>query len=472
VKLTLKNQDEMPHNWVLIQPTGDKGLALAQKAWLLGEKGPEKEWLPEDERILVASKLVEPHQSQELSFKAPDQPGKYVYVCTFPGHAMSMNGVLEVVQEGKLLEDLTYALYLGSWERLPDFSALKPHRQGALPAGKVGWKFDDYKNQFGCVFRGRLSVEKKALYRFYLASDDGARLWVDRKQVIDNDGIHPSDDVKTGLMELAPGSHTVELHYFEQAGDEQLYLAWSGPGFTETPLSTWLHPKAGDSGPKRARDRGPSIVIGPENGRPVIHRNFFRKTSSRGIAVGYAGGSNVIFDAERLGLSQFWRGAFMDVGRHWSDRGAGQTQPLGYAVVQPAGESIFWAQVKTEEAAWPETSKNNLERQYTGYRLDPMGFPTFEYRLQGLKVEETYVPPSDGSAADATLTRILNLQGDIPVGLHLKLAEGQITEAAGIWHVEDAWTLHATAPAQLLEHKRLVLPISKPGEIRIQYRWK
>ena len=84
VKLTLINDDEMPHNLIVTKPANDKGLALAQTAWALGEKGMELHWIPKDPRVLAATKTIAPHGKEEIVFTAPIEPGDYPYVCTFP----------------------------------------------------------------------------------------------------------------------------------------------------------------------------------------------------------------------------------------------------------------------------------------------------------------------------------------------------------------------------------------------------
>ena len=55
-------------------------------------------WLPDDKRIWLNSKMLNPHEKQELSFTAPEKSGTYPYVCTFPGHAVLMWGVLSVTK--------------------------------------------------------------------------------------------------------------------------------------------------------------------------------------------------------------------------------------------------------------------------------------------------------------------------------------------------------------------------------------
>jgi len=45
--------------------------------------------------------LVEPDETDEVLFIAPRRPGRYPYVCTFPGHWPMMNGVMTVKRSSK-----------------------------------------------------------------------------------------------------------------------------------------------------------------------------------------------------------------------------------------------------------------------------------------------------------------------------------------------------------------------------------
>ena len=54
--------------------------------------------MPESEKVLWTSKLLYANQKTELDFVAPEKPGDYPYICTFPGHWRSMNGVMRVVE--------------------------------------------------------------------------------------------------------------------------------------------------------------------------------------------------------------------------------------------------------------------------------------------------------------------------------------------------------------------------------------
>ncbi len=91
VKLTLKNTSGMQHNWVLVAPgTADK---VAQDSITAGAA---KGWLALGPNVLAHTKLVDPKKSDTIEFVAPSKPGDYPFVCTFPGHAMTMKGILTV----------------------------------------------------------------------------------------------------------------------------------------------------------------------------------------------------------------------------------------------------------------------------------------------------------------------------------------------------------------------------------------
>ena len=94
VMLTFNNPDDMLHNFVIVQP--NKADAVGSAAMKLGLDGEEKGYIPDSEDILFHTGLLQPGSSETIYFTAPTKPGKYQYVCTFPGHHMVMRGILQV----------------------------------------------------------------------------------------------------------------------------------------------------------------------------------------------------------------------------------------------------------------------------------------------------------------------------------------------------------------------------------------
>jgi len=92
VMLRFKNNSAiLSHNWVLVEFGTKDGVAGAGVA-----AGPGNDWIPQgDERIVAHTKLVDPGMSGQIRFTAPGADS-YQFVCTFPGHNVTMFGLFEV----------------------------------------------------------------------------------------------------------------------------------------------------------------------------------------------------------------------------------------------------------------------------------------------------------------------------------------------------------------------------------------
>lgn len=97
VRLVFSNPDAMDHNLLIVRPGAAAQVAMA--AMMLGEEGIAKQWIPENDNVLVASRMLAIGQSETLEFTAPDAPGEYDYLCTYPGHWTLMRGVMHVVED-------------------------------------------------------------------------------------------------------------------------------------------------------------------------------------------------------------------------------------------------------------------------------------------------------------------------------------------------------------------------------------
>ncbi len=97
IKLTLENLSTDPtmlHNFTLVEEgSTDKVAMEAVKA------GPDKDYIPEMREVLVATKMLKPNETVEITFPAP-VAGSYDFICTYPGHAVKMRGKFKV--EGAL----------------------------------------------------------------------------------------------------------------------------------------------------------------------------------------------------------------------------------------------------------------------------------------------------------------------------------------------------------------------------------
>jgi azurin len=99
LKVVLTNASVLPkevmgHNWVLLK-AGTDPIAFAAAAVSEAANG----YIPArmKDKIVAVIGLLGPNETGEIMFKAPDAPGEYPFVCTFPGHGqIGMKGVLMV----------------------------------------------------------------------------------------------------------------------------------------------------------------------------------------------------------------------------------------------------------------------------------------------------------------------------------------------------------------------------------------
>ena len=97
VRLELLNPDATPHNLVIVEPGAleEIGLAATQMA-TDPEAAKSGQVLPDSEKILEHSRMLNANQAEVMRFNAPQAPGVYPYLCTFPGHWVLMRGEMVV----------------------------------------------------------------------------------------------------------------------------------------------------------------------------------------------------------------------------------------------------------------------------------------------------------------------------------------------------------------------------------------
>lgn len=390
-----------------------------------------------------------------------------------------------------LLSNLRYALYLGKWEELPDFSSLQPEGSGALPGNLLTLDpAKDRKGAFGLLFEADLHLPKSGDYVFSLTSDDGSALVVDGETVVGNDGIHPARTV-TAKEALEAGLHTLKVPYFEAGGHRTLALSIQGPGAFGT---RWLTVQRSEP-KKAAQSYDPIPLSARQPGEAVIHRAFLPDAKPRAIGVGYPEAVNLVWDADVLNLAYVYRGDFMDAAPHWNGRGSG-SKPLGQDRVKPAHGLPFqilasldepWrpfseAKVKYErDNADPQKeiaiSVRHPDYRFRGYRLDAKRFPTFRYDYRGLSVEDSFA--SIEVEGVVSLGRALAIRGRADENTWFRLAAGGPQTLDGGWiDIGSGLKVRVEGGEPLVRQseggKETLLPIpAGPVELdlTVHYRW-
>ena len=135
---------------------------------------------------------------------------------------------------------ILYKYFEGDWDLLPEFASLQTKSDGVLNSFTLkSMLTDDY---FGFEYTGYIRLPQTGMYEFSTVSDDGSRLYIGDKLVVDNDGLHGSEE-KTGVIGLAKGFHPIRVTYFEKTGGTELSVLYRGPDITnqEIPGTLLFH---------------------------------------------------------------------------------------------------------------------------------------------------------------------------------------------------------------------------------------
>ncbi len=150
-------------------------------------------------------------------------------------------GIAAAVAQAGLQPGLVLRLYAvdGRMHRLPQLAPGQwPNVAKVIPTLDIPMGgFAPLRDNFYTEVRGVLRVSSPGKYAFRLISDDGARLWIDDRLVVDHDGLHAATP-RDGEIALAAGDHRLRIAHFEAGGGEALTLRWRPPGAGEHEFAT------------------------------------------------------------------------------------------------------------------------------------------------------------------------------------------------------------------------------------------
>ena len=121
------------------------------------------------------------------------------------------------------------------------------------------------EDHFTARWEGEVQAQFSETYTFYLLSDDGARLWVDGRKLIDNWVEQPATEVSGSIKLEAGKKYAIRVEYWESTKDALVSLRWSsestlkqiipklqlysGTGGTDTLTATQVAPDGSAQGP-------------------------------------------------------------------------------------------------------------------------------------------------------------------------------------------------------------------------------
>jgi putative heme-binding domain-containing protein len=141
IQITFENDDIMPHNLVVVDsPAAREEVGIAADRMQNDPDALARGYLPDSPHILHATRMIEPRQTDVLTFVAPNEPGTYAYLCTFPGHWIKMYGALVVSDDAPA--------YLAAHDPLPSADDL-------LGIQTVAWTYEQLAAELPRLQSGR-----------------------------------------------------------------------------------------------------------------------------------------------------------------------------------------------------------------------------------------------------------------------------------------------------------------------------
>lgn len=103
VKLVFTNPDATDHNLVIIKPGTSSAVGMAANEMARDPENMKSDFIPSSEKdsIIAYTPMIGPQRKSKISvlrFVAPEKPGTYPYICTFPGHWIIMKGTMVVTE--------------------------------------------------------------------------------------------------------------------------------------------------------------------------------------------------------------------------------------------------------------------------------------------------------------------------------------------------------------------------------------
>ncbi len=118
-----------------------------------------------------------------------------------------------VPRDGKMT-GLRYAVRRGTLTTLADLPRLEVAGRGTTDGLDLAKLEGARAENYAVAFDGYVEIPEAGVYQLILGSDDGSRLSLDGRMIIDCDGAHPVQEARS-VQRLARGLHRIHLEYLQ-----------------------------------------------------------------------------------------------------------------------------------------------------------------------------------------------------------------------------------------------------------------
>ncbi len=163
----------------------------------------------------------------ELDWQPPSGNEAHIPASAFQLPPITNNGLL-----GKFYAN-------SQWSGAPAFTEIDPWVD-------VYFQVTPLNRPYTVEWTGTISVPSSGHYLFGLECRDSSTLWIDSKQVLDD---QTPDQYQEAGIDLAAGIHSIRIRYTDQTGYTHIHLYWTPPGVDREIIpQEILFPPPGDPG--------------------------------------------------------------------------------------------------------------------------------------------------------------------------------------------------------------------------------
>ncbi len=290
------------------------------------------------------------------------------------------------------LENISYEVFEGNWNTLPDFSTLEPVSSGTDSVIRVS-EASGKRDHFAMIYNGNITIPVSGEYIFTSVIDDGGEFFIDNQSVCKREK-GPGGGTSRGLITLEKGTYPFMLTYFQDVWGASIRLYYEGPGIAKKPVGGL--PVKNDYKPHEP------IKISTSDS-PAIQRSFINHRNSvktHVISVGTPQNIHYTYDLKQGALVKFWKGEFADTYGMWHSRGGTQKlQPGNFAIDAMDGQPI--ARLLASNAPWPQDE--SVDYTFKKYLINKEKYPVFTFEYRNAVVEDLIIPSADHQGLSRTI---------------------------------------------------------------------
>ena len=141
---------------------------------------------------------------------------------------------LKAIKGLEAVRGLKYKYYEKDFNSVKEIAKQKPKKQGDYPTFSLDIK--QRNDKFAFIYEGYVVLPKTTTYKIYLGSDDGSRVFIGGKEMVNHDGSHSFSE-KSTTFKAEKGAHKFKLEYFQKGSEMGLDVELEFDGHPKDTIS-------------------------------------------------------------------------------------------------------------------------------------------------------------------------------------------------------------------------------------------